>query len=169
MLPARHALSRRGTIRAETAVYSPAMIRPGADPDDVRMADVLCDFCRGPWTLDRPMVEGHRGAVICGHCLTVAYTTLVLERAASPVDFDCLLCREGPRDRAALERAGEPGWTSPAHAEASVCRRCVKRAAGALHKDPDAAWCKPVSPGGRGDGPMQPTAASADEGGESDG
>ena len=32
------------------------MRKPGTDADDVQMSDVLCDFCRRPWTMDVPMI-----------------------------------------------------------------------------------------------------------------
>ena len=35
------------------------MQRPGTDPENVEMSDILCDFCLRAWTKDRPMVEGH--------------------------------------------------------------------------------------------------------------
>lgn len=110
------------------------------------MSDVLCDFCHAEWTEDRPFIEGHHGACICGSCLRVAYVSLVVDPIdMPPTDYTCTLCREGESDRAALDRAGEPGWPSPAHPEARICRRCAKRAAGVLHKDPDFAWTKPVA------------------------
>jgi hypothetical protein len=122
------------------------MRRETTNEDDVQMSDVLCDYCHAEWSGDRPFVEGHRGACICGNCLRVAYGALVNDRAATaPADFMCTLCREGAPDRAALDRADEPGWQSPAYPDACVCRRCVKRAAGVLHKDPDYAWTKPVA------------------------
>ena len=34
------------------------MRKPDTDPDNVRMTDVLCDFCLGEWTEETAMVEG---------------------------------------------------------------------------------------------------------------
>jgi hypothetical protein len=120
------------------------MRRPGTDPMDVRMEDVLCDFCHQPWSDERPMVEGHQGACICGKCLTIAYREVALDNAGSaPADFKCIMCLEGPEDRRALERPVESGWQSPMYLEASICRRCIKQSAGVLHKDPDIEWRKP--------------------------
>jgi hypothetical protein len=53
------------------------------------------------------------------------------------------MCLEGQRDREALDRGDEPGWQGPVDSEAWVCRRCIKMAAGALHKDKDYEWTKP--------------------------
>jgi hypothetical protein len=120
------------------------MLREGADPDDVQMTDVLCDFCHVPWTEDVPFIEGHRGAVICGGCLRAAYADMVLHgRGSAPPDFTCTMCREGDADRAAIGREGEAGWSGPAGTGTCVCRRCVKQASGVLHKDRDVAWSKP--------------------------
>jgi hypothetical protein len=121
------------------------MHRPGADPDDVQMSDVLCDFCRRAWTEDVAMVEGHRGSCICGRCLTLAWVEVMRAGGSSvPSDFRCTMCLESGRDRAALERAGEPGWQSPIHGEAFICRRCVEQAARVLGRDPDSRWVAPA-------------------------
>ena len=110
------------------------MRREGCDEDNLQMSDMLCDFCAGEWTLERPMVEGHHGSCICGSCLRVAYTELVLAKGGdAPKGYKCVLC---------LEQREDPGWQSPAR-EVCVCRRCVKQSAGVLGKDADIAWSKP--------------------------
>lgn len=120
------------------------MRRPGTNPDDVQMSDVLCDFCHRAWTEDMPMLEGHHGSCVCGNCLTVAYTAVVLNGADDAGhEYLCPMCLEGPDDRAALDTADMPGWQSPAGDNAVICRRCIKLAAGALHKDADFDWRKP--------------------------
>lgn len=131
------------------------MHRQGADPANIQMADVLCDFCAQPWTDARPMVEGHRGSCICGPCLTVAWTELVTVGPGDPATGNesapdgeptadgepsaqvetCALCLEPARDR--------PRWRSPIRPTAAACLRCVKQAAGIMHKDPDIEWSKP--------------------------
>lgn len=110
------------------------MRRPGSDEQNLEMSDFLCDFCHGTWTDDRPMVEGHQGACICGKCLTIAYRALAIDDAptAEP-GYTCTLCRE--------ERK-QPAWQSPAY-DAVACLRCVKQSATQLDKDPDFAWEKP--------------------------
>lgn len=112
------------------------MHRPGADLANMQMADILCDFCTQPWSHERPMVEGHRGSCICGRCLTVAYTALVIHEPddGEPPAAGCTLC---------LEQGARPHWQSPLRDEAAVCLRCVKQAAGVLHKDPESPWRKP--------------------------
>lgn len=110
------------------------------NPDAQGNECFLCDFCHQPWSGDRPMVEGHRGSLICANCLSIAYTEIIHLNLGSPVDKEtkCLLCLEHGRD--------DPHWRSPAFEEAVACRRCLKQSAGVLHKDPDSAWKKPRDP-----------------------
>ena len=120
------------------------MRKPGTDETNVQMSDVLCDFCHGEWTDAVPMIEGHQGSCICSKCLTTAYADVVINKHNSaPDDFKCRMCLEANKDRAALNRSGEPGWQSPLYPEAVVCRRCIKLAAGALQKDSDFDWKRP--------------------------
>ncbi|QOJ17635.1 MAG: hypothetical protein HRU76_08585 [Phycisphaeraceae bacterium] len=125
------------------------MRRPGTDPDNVRMEDVLCDFCHRQWSADLPLIEGHQGSCLCGRCLSVAYAEVVLRNIGSaPAGYHCTMCLESGFDREALGRADEPGWQSPAHPDACICRRCIELAAKALEKDPDFTWRRPaLSPG----------------------
>ena len=106
----------------------------------MQMEDILCDFCAQQWTMERPMVEGHRGACICGNCLTIAWTELIDHKLSDEPAEDeaCCLCRETGRT--------DPHWRSPIDDTKLACRRCVKQSAGVLHKDKDIAWTKP-SPG----------------------
>jgi hypothetical protein len=120
------------------------MRKPGTDENNVQMSDVVCDFCHAQWTEEQPMIEGHQGSCICGKCLRVAYTEVVVKQnRAAPGEFKCPMCLEGAADRKALGRGDEPGWQSPLYPESVICRRCINLAAGALHKDKDFAWTKP--------------------------
>ncbi len=108
-----------------------------SDPDALVFR---CDFCRSPWSEDLAMVEGHRGSIICGRCLSVAYAELVhlmSGRPAQPGDT-CVLCLE--------EQRADPHWESPGYPGVLACKRCVKQSAGVLHKDRDIAWSKPAAP-----------------------
>ncbi len=123
------------------------MRKPGTDPENVQMTDVLCDFCRRQWTEDVAMIEGHQGSCVCGRCLTVAYTDVVLNAARETSgDYSCTMCLEAEPDRVSLNRGGEPGWRSPFADDAVICRRCIKLAAGGLDKDRDFEWTRPISP-----------------------
>lgn len=108
---------------------------------DAQGADIFkCDFCAAPWAEDLAMVEGHRGSIVCGRCLSVAYAELVhlgSGRPAMPGET-CVLCLETERP--------EPHWESPARPGVLACLRCVKQSAGVLHKDRDTAWSKPMPP-----------------------
>ena len=114
------------------------MRRPGCDPENVVMSDVMCDFCTREWSDALPMVEGHQGSCICGDCLATAYRALVIspDAAVGTDAVTCSLC---------LERRDDPTWAStPADGAAPrACRRCVKQSAAVLQKDPELGWRKP--------------------------
>lgn len=115
------------------------MLRPNADPENLQEADFLCNFCGRAWTPAVPMIEGHQGNLICGNCVTVAYREIVLQPAASPAPpapTQCVMC---------LEERTERTWESPVSEGQRVCVRCVKQAAGALVKDKDSNWSKPMA------------------------
>lgn len=98
----------------------------------------VCDFCRRHWEEDRPMVEGHRGALICARCLTPAYVELVHHSGGEAArGRHCTMC---------LEDRDQGEWESPMFPEARICLRCVKQAAGVLARDPDSGWKKPDPP-----------------------
>jgi hypothetical protein len=112
------------------------MHKPGTDPENVQMSDILCDFCRREWTEEMALVEGHRGSVICGDCLTEAYRSLVVNTTgSSPAGYQCTMC---------LESRPDLGWQSPRHAEANICARCCRQSAGILVKDKETNWHKPT-------------------------
>jgi hypothetical protein len=114
------------------------MRRPGCNPLDVQMSDVLCDFCAREWSESLPMVEGHQGSCICGDCLREAYRSVVLGDAPAAGQVRCALC---------LEERADPSWAPQdgpgAAAGARACRRCVKQSAAVLQKDPDLGWRRP--------------------------
>ncbi|MDX2017126.1 MAG: hypothetical protein SFY95_05725 [Planctomycetota bacterium] len=99
-----------------------------------------CDFCLAPWREDRPMVEGHRGSLICGLCLTRAYRALYLPGDSEPAvtrGGECALC---------LEYRDEPVWRAPAidgHKASAACARCVNNAAKLLSRDAESGWAVP--------------------------
>lgn len=123
------------------------MHNPGAEGNEF----FLCDFCRRPWSEQRPMVEGHRGSLVCAACLATAYTALVHLQAgeASAPGQTCTMC---------LEHRAQPHWRSPLYPEALICLRCVRQSATTMEKDPDTGWTRPPPPPG-----LAPGVAGPDE------
>lgn len=110
------------------------MRRDGTDEENAAMSDFLCDYCGSVWTEELPMVEGHKGSLICGVCLREAYRRVVLLNENSGEEgYSCALC---------LLTKSEPAWRSPSTG-ATACTWCIKKSAGMLAKDPDLGWKKP--------------------------
>lgn len=121
------------------------------DPDNATMADFICDFCLRPWANDRPMVEGHKGSLICSACLTISFDVLWNRLAGATPDRVCALC---------LEKRDEKCWTPklwPPPSDGTVqglaidaanspvaCKRCVKQSVVMLERDPDYGWKRPA-------------------------
>lgn len=112
------------------------MHRPGMDEHNATAADFLCDFCEASWADDRPMVEGHRGSLICGKCLTLAFDALWNrgQGVPRPEAETCVMCLS-PND--------DPVWVSPVRDEARICKRCAKQSAVMLERDQDCGWKRP--------------------------
>jgi hypothetical protein len=101
----------------------------------------ICDFCASHFDDDRPMVEGHKGALICAPCLTIAYDHVVNKGLGTELaKAFCTLC---------LEHRDQPQWQSPTRPQANACLRCIKQAASVLAADPDFNWSKPAPPTGQ--------------------
>lgn len=123
------------------------MHRPGADPDNMAPSDFICDFCGRAWDGAFPVVEGHRGSLICGDCVAAAYRAVVLgQQNSAPAGYQCRLC---------LETRPDPGWIGPWQdgpapegsppGPAAACKRCINQSAGVLSKDKDLGWKRPVA------------------------
>lgn len=113
------------------------MHKQGSDKENMAPDEFLCDFCHRPWAEDRPMIEGHQGSIICGACLTVAFTAMASPAGLTPADgTKCNLC---------LETRAEfgPMWQSPRYEEAWVCTRCADQAAETLEEDTETPWSRP--------------------------
>ena len=94
-----------------------------------------CDFCHSGWAEDRPMVEGHQGALVCSRCLTASYSEVVHAGAGTEhLAAKCTMC---------LETREDPKWQSPLHEGVLICRRCIKQSAGVLEKDEEQTWRRP--------------------------
>lgn len=97
---------------------------------------ISCDYCSLDWRpyqpdSTNPMIEGHRGSVICLSCVKTALG----EVNVGAGEYDCALC--------VREQLPEtlPRWSGK-RAEAVLCRDCLNQAAGAFSKDPDVDWRK---------------------------
>ncbi len=110
------------------------------DTDSDGQITFKCDFCKMAWAEQRPMVEGHRGSLICSQCLSIAFTEIVhLNSGYSPIKGEtCKLCLETDRDGL--------HWQSPVDDQSIACKRCIKQSSGVLHKDPEIDWKKPADP-----------------------
>ena len=109
------------------------MHREGTDPENVKLEDILCDFCsEAAWAAGSPCIEGHRGSVICGKCLSVAFVSIVTCEVEEQ-EAECVMC---------LEKRTTQIWKG-LREEAIICRRCVKQSSGVLQKSPDYDWSKP--------------------------
>lgn len=112
------------------------MHRPGSDPENMAAEDFLCDFCERCYSPDRPMMEGHRGSLICGPCLSASFVSLwyANEGEPAPAKDVCLMC---------LAENGDPIWRSPLRAEKFICKRCSKQSVVMLERDKEAGWKRP--------------------------
>ena len=91
---------------------------------------VSCDFCGTDWDGVSPVIEGHRGSIICLECMKTALNGLCF--AGEP--FKCVLCLREPIP-AAVER-----WNHANHPQTYACKSCVHQAAEVFDKDPDIDW-----------------------------
>jgi len=115
------------------------MQRPGLDESNVQPEDFLCDYCGNHWAPDRPMVEGHRGSLLCGSCLTLAYTQVIVQKAGVVTQpaVTCSLC---------LEHHDTLHWQGPAAGGPVACERCIQNSARMMEKDRDTTWSRPQAP-----------------------
>ena len=112
------------------------MHRKGINVNNVQPEDILCDFCgRAAWSLGEPCIEGHQGSIVCGGCLSLAYSGLVLEDGGVPVKIPCRMC---------LETRNQSSWSSDFDNEATICLRCTKQSATALEKSKHWEWSRPT-------------------------
>lgn len=99
-----------------------------------------CDFCGTDWDEIEPMVEGHRGSILCLRCLEQA----LKGRAAGAGPFRCTMCiREDlPAEMKRWSHPDAP-HVPGVNREAVVCDECIEQAAKAFSKDPDVDWKRP--------------------------
>ncbi|MFO0857615.1 MAG: hypothetical protein U0640_09705 [Phycisphaerales bacterium] len=131
------------------------MHRPGCDPESMTEEDFLCDFCGCTWTSANPMVEGHKGSLICGRCLTAACKAVLVQNAGVvvPQHIGCAMCLlnktgdywQSPVRASVVE--GENGAKGEVDIEPTpgsvICRWCIERSAAILSKDTESGWKRP--------------------------
>jgi transcription elongation factor Elf1 len=111
------------------------MHRIGADPQDMLPTDFLCDFCGAHYSDDRPMVEGHRGSLICSRCLAKAHTQVIEHNAGItvPEHIACALClmnKSGDYYQSPIRATATPdGAAIDPTPGACACRWCIERSA----------------------------------------
>lgn len=132
--PARERGTAIGIAAAQSTLLQWRMYKPGADPMNVQMSDVLCNYCARPWTDEVPLVEGHQGSHICGDCLATACIALDAGTLVTS-HRSCAMC---------LEHRDDPAWESPTVQESVICARCINLGATALQRDKDYAWKRPT-------------------------
>lgn len=91
---------------------------------------VSCDFCATDWDGASPVIEGHRGSIICLECLKLAIESLAT--ADSP--FKCPLCL-----RDAIP-ASVARYSHPNRPTTFACQSCIYQTADVFDKDPDINW-----------------------------
>ena len=112
------------------------MHRQGINVNDVQPEDILCDYCeQSAWSLGEPCIEGHQGSIVCGTCLTLAFTDIVINGHGDLVDLKCRMC---------LEVREQTSWRSKNDPEATICLRCIKQSATALEKSKHWEWSRPT-------------------------
>src|SRR3954468_3714691 len=91
---------------------------------------ISCDFCRTDWDGVSPVIEGHRGAIICLECLKLALENLHSGNST----YKCILClREPlPPSLARFEHANSPATYA--------CEGCIHQTADVFDRDPDIDW-----------------------------
>jgi len=107
---------------------------------------LACDFCGATWTPDgsgRPMIEGHRGSILCLDCLSRA----VAEAIESAAPFNCTLCTQEVQPP--MKVWEHPQKPAEANAEAALCWDCTQQADRAFSKDADVQWDRQIPPDNR--------------------
>lgn len=113
------------------------MQREGINENNASPEDFLCDFCMNHWTEQSPMVEGHRGSLICAKCLTDAYREIVYKESGVPL-------AEGTTCRLCLSPTDDPTWGKAECPEARACRKCIRQSTAVLEKDKEFGWKRPA-------------------------
>ncbi len=106
-------------------------------PEGVVLA---CDFCGTDWDMEIPMIEGHKGSILCLNCLARA----IDEAKDATEGFMCTMCRQdydaGQKCYAPIER---PANANP---DAVICWDCLQQADRTFARDKDTEWERRIDP-----------------------
>lgn len=104
---------------------------------------LACDFCGTDWDQVAPMIEGHRGSILCLTCLGRA-----IDEATEPAEpFTCTLCTQ--QRQAEMKMYRNPAPPTEANEQAALCWDCAQQADRAFAKDPDTEWQRRIDPSDR--------------------
>jgi hypothetical protein len=98
---------------------------------------VSCDFCGVDWDGRSPVIEGHRGSIICLECLKTGLDGL----STGDQPYQCTLCLRQPIPPAI------PRWHHPSHPRTFACRDCIQQTADVFDRDVDVPWTWKSRPG----------------------
>jgi hypothetical protein len=105
----------------------------------------LCDFCGTFWDEVIPMIEGHKGSIVCLDCLARA------AEQAAPADqpFTCTMCLRPQEPGTKRYRPRPEDRSIDANPAASMCWDCIEQADRAFDRDPDIPWTRKTPPSDR--------------------
>jgi len=104
---------------------------------------LACDFCGTDWDMIKPMIEGHKGSILCLDCLSRA----IDEAAPAEGEFGCTLClvdRDPP-----MKRWVHPEPADGANPDAQLCWDCIQQADRTFGRDADTEWERRIPPDSR--------------------
>ena len=90
-----------------------------------------CDFCGKDWDEVIPMIEGHRGSIICLDCLEKA----LQQATSSDTQYDCTMCLQEKPGKLKHWRNSTPVSIEGLNPHAVICWDDIRQAAKAFHKD----------------------------------
>ncbi len=107
------------------------------EPDGIVIS---CDFTGIDWDEHIPMIEGHRGSVICLGALELA-----IDGAAEATEaVECTMCRRKKQPPEKTWRHPNPPENADPHA--AICWDCIQQADRSFARDPDTDWDRRIPP-----------------------
>ena len=94
---------------------------------------ISCDFCGEDWDEVKPMLEGHKGSVLCLDCLQRALSEAHREGGA----FTCTMGLTDHDENTLRWKHPDPTASPGLNPDAVVCWDNIRLAAKTFHKDKD--------------------------------